>query len=73
MQDAVKDDFSKRDVIATELVILSAGIVLGAKDRGGFLLFSVEQFQDVTLFRFCRPQQELFINDEQVGGRGYLV
>lgn len=67
MHDAVKDGFSKRAVIATELVVPSAGIVLGAEDRGGFLPSSMEQFQDVMLFRFRRLQQEPFINDEQDG------
>ena len=43
------------------------GIVLGAEDRGGFLPSSVEQFQDVMLFRFRRLQQEPFINNEQDG------
>ena len=56
MHDAVKDGFSKRAVVATELVVPSAGIVLGAEDRGGFLPSSVEQFQDVMLFRFRRLQ-----------------
>lgn len=67
MHDAAKCGFSKRAVIATELIVASAGFVLGAEDRGGFLPSSVEQFQDVMLFRFRRLQQEPFINDEQDG------
>lgn len=65
MHDAVKNGFSKRAFIAAELVVPSAGIVLGAEDCGGFLPSSVEQFQDVMLFRFRRLQQKPFINDEQ--------
>ena len=68
MHDAVKDGFSKRAIIATELVVPPAGIVLGAEDCGGFLQSSVEQFQNVMLFRFRWLQQEPFINDDRDGG-----
>lgn len=42
--NAIKNGFSERAVIATELVVPSAGIVLGAEDRGGFFPSSVQQF-----------------------------
>ena len=62
---AVKDGFSKRTVIAAELVVPATGIVLGAEDRRGFLPPSVQQFQDVMLLCLRRFQQEPFIIDEE--------
>ena len=65
--DAVEDSFSKRTIITAKLIVPTAGVILGTEDRGGFLPPSVQQFQDVMLFRLCRFQQEPFINDEKDG------
>lgn len=65
--DAVEDSFSKRTIITAKLIVPTAGVILGTEDRGGFFPPSVQQFQDVMLFRLCRFQQEPFINDEKDG------
>ena len=56
VHDAVKDGFSKRAVIATELVVPSVGVVLGTEDWGGLRISSRS---DKSRFRFYLDESSL--------------
>ena len=54
-------------VVAAELVIPAAVVVLGAEDRRRLLPSSVEQFQNVMLLHLRGLQKEPFIQNQEPG------
>ena len=69
MSNTVNDRICQRTGVSAKLVVPFFKTILRAKDRGGFLMSSMQKLKNVFLFDFCWFQQKSFImnEDQRVG------